>query len=112
MASRRDKEKVSDEVWADDRIRTFLDRAPADATTGPDHFRLLAAYQGMRAGDFRRFLGMFVEAGGNPDAPDEHGRTLADVIARHRHGTDYLDALAAHGARAPVAAPQAATQET
>jgi hypothetical protein len=103
MSSRRDKEKVIDEVWDDARIRSFLDRAPADASVHPDHFRLLGAYQGMRPGDFRRFLAVFLEAGGDLDAPDAQGRSLADVIVRHRHADAFLAALAAHGARPPAA---------
>lgn len=106
MASRRDKEKVIDEVWDDDRIRSFLDREAAAGGGHPDHVRLLGAYQGMRDGDFRRFLAMFVAAGGDLDAPDAGGRSLADVIVRHRHAGPYLEALDAQGARPPAAAQE------
>ena len=103
MASRRDKEKVIDEVWDDDRIRSFLARDGAGTDSHPDHVRLLGAYQGMRDGDFRRFLALFVAAGGDLDAPDARGRSLADVIVRHRHAGPFLEALSAQGARPPAA---------
>lgn len=103
MASRRDKEKVIDEVWDDDRVRSFLARETGADGVHPDHVRLLGAYQGMRAGDFRRFLAMFVAAGHDLDAPDARGRSLADVIVRHRHAGAFLEALDAHGARPPAA---------
>ena len=108
---RRDKAKVIDEVWDDDRIRGFLAREGGDDAVHPDHARLLGAYQGMRPGDFRRFLVMFLEAGGDLDAPDARGRSLADVIVRHRHATEFLEALVAQGAR-PPAPPRDAQQET
>ncbi|MEE4300533.1 MAG: PA4642 family protein [Pseudomonadales bacterium] len=112
MASRRDKAKVIDEVWDDDRIRSFLARESGGAGVHPDHARLLAAYQGMRDGDFRRFLAMFVAAGGDVDARDPRGRSLADVIVRHRHAGPFLDALEAHGARAPAAERDGTKQGT
>jgi hypothetical protein len=112
MASRRDKEKVIDEVWDDDRIRSFLARETGGAGVHADHARLLGAYQGMRAGDFRRFLAMFVADGHDLDAPDARGRSLADVIARHRHAGPFLEALDAHGARPPAAAQAGQQQES
>lgn len=102
MASRRDKAKVIDEVWDDDRIRSFLARESGGDGVHTDHLRLLGAYQGMREGDFRRFLAMFLAAGGDLDAPDARGRSLADVIVRHRHAGPFLAALEAHGARPPA----------
>jgi hypothetical protein len=101
MATRPDKQKVIDEVWDDERVQSFLDREPPDAETSRDFFRLWQAYQAMRPGDFRRFLRFFTEAGGDLDAPDRRGRTVADFIAPHRHATDFVEALVAHGARAP-----------
>jgi len=108
MATRRDKEKVIDEVWDDDRIRSFLQREPAaDAAVHRDHFRLLNAYQSMRVGDFRRFLAVLREDGGDLDAPDAQGRSVAEVVARHRHGAEFVAALVAEGARAPITAQEA-----
>ena len=107
MATRRDKEKVIDEVWDDDRIRSFLQREPAaDAGVHRDHFRLLNAYQSMRVGDFRRFLVALREEDGDLDAPDARGRSAADIIARHRHGDDFVRALVAEGARSPITAQE------
>lgn len=107
MASRPDKQKVIDEVWDDARVRSFLDRDPADPETSRDFFRLWQAYQAMRPGDFRRFLQVFREDGGDVDAPDRRGRTLATFIAPHRHADDFIDALVAHGASAPDTARKA-----
>ena len=107
MATRRDKEKVIDEVWDEDRIRSFLALAPApDARVHRDHFRLLNAYQSMRVGDFRRFLVALRGEDGDLDAPDAQGRSVADVVARHRHGAAFVEALIAEGARSPITAQE------
>ena len=101
---RRDKAKVVDEIWDDARIESFLDRR-APASVDGDHYRLMLAYRSMREGDFRRFLALGVARGMALDAADAQGRTSADLIAGHRHGKPYVDALLAHGARAPAPAP-------
>jgi hypothetical protein len=110
MTQRPDKVQVIDEVWDEDRLRGFLDRRPPGDGTDADFFVLLAAYQGMRPGDFRRFLPLFTAAGRDLDARDRRGRTLADLVARHRHGHPFLEALLAAGARAPASRPE--PQET
>ncbi len=96
-----DKPKVVDEVFDDQRIRSFLFRdgtGPKD----PGAFMILQrAYQGMRPGDFERFVREFVREGGNVDAHDSHGQTLADHLATHRYGKDFLETLLAAGAAAP-----------
>ena len=82
---------VTDEVWDDERIKTFLDAEPAEGVTADFHI-LLKAYRGMRPEDFERFLEFFVEAGRDPDARDSQGRTLWDIIGEHRHGAAFLAA--------------------
>jgi hypothetical protein len=106
MTQRPDKAQVIDEVWDEDRLRSFLDRLPPGDGTDADFFVLQAAYQGMRPSDFRRFLPLFTAAGRDLDARDRKGRTLAELVARHRHGRPFLEALLAAGARAPRPAPQ------
>lgn len=100
VSSRPDKQKIIDEVWDEDRIRGFLPD-PADASAHRDARALLHAYRSMREGDFRRFLVLFVDAGGDPDATDAEGRTVAECIAEHRHGAPFVDALVHSGARPP-----------
>lgn len=98
---RKDKQKVLDEVWDDDRVKGFLTKSapmqsgrplPGDA----DFYVLRHAYQSMRPGDFERFLGFFTAAGRNVEARDGQGRTLADAIARHANATPFIELLNAH----------------
>lgn len=101
MADRPDKPKVVDEVWDDDRVRSFLHADATDASAS--FYVLLRAYRGMRAHDFERFITLFVESGGDLDARDEQGQSLVDVIASHRHARPFIDVMLAAGA-APVSA--------
>ena len=95
---KKDKEKVIDEVWTEERVRSFLQVRSYDGTD-PDFHRLLKAYQSMRPEDFEDFVGFFVEAGGNLNATDLQGRTVLEIVSEHRHGTPYAEALRAAGAR-------------
>lgn len=89
-----DKPTVVDEVWDDDRIRSFLGRPhPVGSGGDADYHTLLRAYRYMRPGDFERFLAFFLQAGGRIDAHDASGRTLADVIRRHRHSAPFVESL-------------------
>ncbi len=89
---RKDKEKVLDEVWTEDRIRGFLDVRSYDATAEDFHM-LLKAYQSMRAEDFEIFVNMFTEAGRSVDATDPTGRTVLSIVAEHHHGGPYAEIL-------------------
>lgn len=102
MATRPDKKQIIDEVWDDDRVRSFLHREGPDPRLDGDFFVLWKAYQSMRENDFRRFLHFFVEAGRDVDARNEHGETLAEMILSHRHAGPFIDALVAAGATPPV----------
>lgn len=84
--------QVIDEVWDDDRIRRFLDLTPFDDGSA-DHYVLLKAYRGMRAGDFERFLVFFKEADRDVAAADDAGKTLLEIVSAHRHGAPYAAAL-------------------
>lgn len=95
---RKDKQKVLDEVWDDDRVKGFLTKTapvqsgqplPGDA----DFYVLRHAYQSMRPGDFERFLDFFTAAGRDVQARDGRGRTLADAIARHVNATPFIELL-------------------
>lgn len=48
---KKDKEKVIDEVWTDDRVRSFLTVKSYDAVQEDFHM-LMKSYQSMRASDF------------------------------------------------------------
>lgn len=95
---RPDKEKVIDEVFDDERIRSFLDKAPMGGEPDVDFSALLYAYRSMRPGDFARFVEFFLEAGRNLQARSRDQQTLADIIREHRHGEPFLDILKQYGA--------------
>lgn len=94
-----DKPKVIGEEWSDERVRSFLAIEPADAGENADFHVLQKAYRAMRAEDFERFIGFFVEAGRNLDAVGESGETILDHILQHQSSTAYADALKAAGAK-------------
>ncbi len=96
---KKDKQKVLDEVWTEDRVRSFLDSKSYDGTDENFHM-LLKAYQSMRASDFELFVGFFVEQGRDLNAADKSGRTVLQVVSGHRHGGAYADILRAAGASA------------
>jgi len=91
---RKDKEKVLDEVWTPERVRSFLEVRPHDGTDEDFHM-LLKAYQSMRASDFELFLGMFVEQNRSVDAQGKDGRSVFDIVSTHRHGGPYANILKA-----------------
>jgi hypothetical protein len=95
---RPDKAKVVDEVFDDERIRSFLDKAPLGAETSTDFSALLYAYRSMRPGDFARFVEFFVADQRDLTASSRQGQTLADVIVSHRHAAPFLDILRQYGA--------------
>ncbi|AOY89383.1 hypothetical protein BKP64_15070 [Marinobacter salinus] len=99
-----DKPKVIGEEWSDERVKSFLAIEPYDKGENTDFNALLKAYQAMRAEDFERFIGFFVEAGRNLDAVNEQGETMLDRITEHRKSADYARALEAAGAQRRAAA--------
>ena len=94
---RKDKEKVLDEVWTEDHVRSFLNVRSHDGTDEDFHM-LLKAYQSMRASDFELFLQFFREQNRNLNATDREGRTVLDIVCTHRLGAEYADLLKAAGA--------------
>ena len=95
---RPDKAKVVDEVWDEQRIRSFLDKAPLAAGMDADFSALLYAYRSMRPGDFALFIDWFRQAGRNLEAENDQGETLLDIITRHRLARPFQDILKAAGA--------------
>jgi len=89
---KKDKEKVLDEVWTEDRVRSFLDlSAPADVDA--DYHVLYNAYKNMRIENFEQFLGFYQESGRNFNVSDKDGKTLIALIKEHKKSTDYATAL-------------------
>ncbi len=82
--------QVIDEVWDDQRVRSFLDLEPQGEAA--DFHVLLKAYRGMRPEDFARFLVFFTGAGRDPDACDKQSRTLWQIIDQHRHAAPFISA--------------------
>lgn len=94
---RKDKEKVLDEVWTEDRVRSFLDVRPHDGSSEDFHM-LHKAYQSMRTSDFALFVGFFCEQERDINARNREEKTVLDIVSGHRHGTEYAAVLRAAGA--------------
>lgn len=102
--------KVTDEVWDDERVKRFLDLQPSGEDA--DFHVLVKAYRGMRPEDFERFLGFFVEAGRNLDAPDKRGRTIWRIMAGHRQGARFIEARRAYPPGAAQGRPEGSGSPT
>ncbi len=89
---RPDKAKVVDEIWDDERIDSFLGKAPMGGENA-EFSTLLNAYRSMRAEDFGRFLAKFKANGGSVDAKSQDGRTLAQFIETHAKAAPFRDLL-------------------
>jgi hypothetical protein len=98
MSLKKDKQKVLGERFSDERVREFLEVVPV-GDTHPDYLALERAYRGMVAENFATFVDFFVAEGKNINQTNPEGKTFAQVIASHRHGAPYLEALKAAGAR-------------
>ena len=95
---RRDKEKVIDEVWTENRIKEFLDTTTPSQSGEPfpgdhDFYVLLRSYQAMRLEDFEKFLLFFTNDGGNLNAQNGQGLTLKHFISTHRKAQPFIHAL-------------------
>ncbi len=94
---KKDKQKVLDEVWTEDHVKSFLEVRPHDGTDEDFHM-LLKAYQSMRASDFELFLSFYREQNRDVNARGIEGRTVLEIVSEHRHGADYAEVLRAAGA--------------
>ena len=94
---RKDKEKVLDEVWTEDRVRSFLKVRSYDEVEEDFHM-LLKAYQSMRAEDFAKFVDFFTAEGRNLNSPDPRGRTVLSIVRQHRRSSEYAAVLEKAGA--------------
>lgn len=97
MSLKKDKEKVLDEVWTEERVKAFLDIEPA-AGIDKDFHVLLKAYQSMREENFEQFIGFFCNAGRDLNAIGPEGKTVLAEISSHRIATSYIESLKSYGA--------------
>jgi hypothetical protein len=97
---RPDKKSITDEVWDNDRVRSFLAPQPPQGADAADFTLLVNAYRSMRADDFARFIAFFVQEKHDLNARNEAGQTLIQFIAPHRHAAAFVDVLTAAGAGA------------
>jgi hypothetical protein len=91
---RKDKEKVVDEVWTEEHVKSFLNVKSHDGSDEDFHM-LLKAYQSMRASDFELFVSFFCNDGRDMNKAGKDGRTVLDIISTHRHGAQYAEILRA-----------------
>ena len=94
---KKDKAKVLDEVWTEDRVRSFLDLQTAEGVD-PDFHTLLKAYHSMRASDFELFVGFFRTAGRDINAKNPAGQSLLDIASQHRNSSEFVTVLTDAGA--------------
>lgn len=94
---RKDKEKVIDEVWTEDHIKSYLKVRSHDGTTDDFHM-LLKAYQSMRVSDFELFVKFFLGEQRDLNAPGKDGRSVLDIVSTHRYGAPYRAILTEAGA--------------
>ena len=97
MALKKDKEKVLDEVWTEERVKDFLNVQPAEAVEADFHV-LLKAYQAMRLENFEEFVGFFVAEGRNINAKGPAGETVLAIVSQHRSSVEYAEVLKGAGA--------------
>jgi hypothetical protein len=95
---RPDKKSITDEVWDDERIRSFLAPRPAQGGDDPDFVLLLNAYRGMRPDDFARFVRFFRDAQHQLNPTNEAGQRFIEFIRPHRHSEAFIEILTAAGA--------------
>jgi hypothetical protein len=94
---RKDKEKVLDEVWTEERVRSFLEIRSQDEVAHDFHM-LLKAYQSMRAGDFAKFVDFFLADGRDVNCCNPAGESVLSIINQHRKSTEYGKILQRAGA--------------
>lgn len=99
MVLKKDKAKILDEVWTEERIRGFLEVQPPPGVDGDFHM-LLKAYQQMRADDFAIFITMFQAKGRNINACNARGQTLLEIVSTHRNSPEFARVLTDAGAQA------------
>ena len=98
MALKKDKEKILDEVWNEERVKDFLNVQTIGDIEADFHV-LFKAYQSMRLENFEEFVGFFVADNRDVNATNPKGQTALSIIKQHRNSTAYADILIKHGAQ-------------
>jgi hypothetical protein len=97
MALKKDKAKVLDEVWTQDRVKEFLVVEPAE-NVEKDFHMLLKAYQSMRVDNFEDFVGYFVEEGRDVNCKGPGGESVLSIVKEHRNSGEFVEVLVGAGA--------------
>jgi len=102
---RPDKKIITDEVWDDARVQSFLAAHTTPYGDDRDFALLLNAYRGMRVDDFARFIRFYCDAKHDLNASNNRGQRFIELISNHRHGAPFVEIMIAAGAITP-GAPQ------
>ena len=95
---KKDKVKVLDEVWTEERVKNFLELETLDGINADFHV-LNMAYKNMRIENFEQFLDFFTDAKRDLNAVNDKGRNLLSILADHKKAAPYAAALTAVGAK-------------
>ncbi len=87
---KKDKQKVTEEVFTSDMLRSFL-RAPVPSEDQDDYRRLLFAFRGMPVEAFELYLELFIEAGHNLLAENAQGQNFLQHLKRFPAQKAYLE---------------------
>ncbi|MDB3856412.1 PA4642 family protein [Halieaceae bacterium] len=94
---KKDKEKVIDEVWTQDRVKSFLEVKSYD-NSNEDFHMLFKAYQSMRADNFTEFVEFFSLEKRDINAKNDAGQSVLDIVKEHRNSEQYATILTKAGA--------------
>jgi hypothetical protein len=89
---KKDKAEILDEVWTEERIKSFLDLVPPTGVDADFH-SLHTAYKSMRLDNFEDFVSFFANAKRNFNATNQNNETVLDIIQQHRKGAEYKAVL-------------------
>ncbi|TCS40360.1 PA4642 family protein [Reinekea marinisedimentorum] len=89
---KKDKSRVEDVQWGDEQLREYLNFNTYDGTDRDFHC-LYRAYTRMDAAAFEAFVELFKSENRNIHATNLEGKTLAQIVATHAKGGDYLAVL-------------------
>ena len=92
---KKDKEKVLDEVWTNERVKAFINLTVPD-NINPDFYVLHAAYKNMRVENFSDFVEFFCEQGKDLQATNDKGQRVLDIIQSHAKSQAYAKVLEKH----------------
>ncbi len=94
---KKDKAKVIDEVWTEERVKSFLEVKSHD-DSNEDFHMLFKAYQSMRADNFGEFVEFFVHENRDINAKSGDQQSVLDIVKEHRNSGEYADILISAGA--------------